>query len=176
MSPPEFPDALKKGTVDGISSSYLAFNLFGHVENLNYVTEASLYLEPFVLVMNKGTWDRLPPDLRKLFIDSYKILPELYGYDFDQTDLFMKGETDKKFKARGMPGIHILPKEEMDRWKKAAGPIHEEWVNKVGAKIGEEKARSILEDAKKFAQQYRYETTPVDRIKKTLHDWGAVGH
>lgn len=177
-NPTQIYDLLAKGSVDGMSLNFEgAHGVFHITEITNYATVVGFSDVPFVNVMNLNTWNSLPSDIQKLFTgDNAKRISELYGFDFDQSDLANRDALDKTLKDRGYPGVYTLPNAELSRWEQALLPLREKWVSSVAASVGEAKARAILEDAIKFAKQNEYSTTPFDKLRQTLHDWGAPGY
>jgi TRAP-type transport system periplasmic protein len=171
-------DMLAKKVVDGVAINYeAAMVTFKFIDNVNYVTEIGFGDAPFAVVMNLNTYNSLPPDLQALFTGENAFrLTEAMGYDFDTITLRVKGECDKIMKSRGGPGIIILPDSEKAKWVEKLLPVHDMYVKQAAAKVGDAKAKAILADAKAFAEQYKFETTPVDKIKQTWHEWGLAGY
>lgn len=64
MPQSEAPDAIRRGAVDGVFSSLDVLKDLNYAESCRYglITDMSVY--PFVVVMNKKTWDGLPSDVR----------------------------------------------------------------------------------------------------------------
>ena len=169
-------DALAKGTLDGIDANWTALFIFSWVDSLNYCIQVPTIVNCFIHVMNLNTYNSLPPDLQALFDESYWVLPELFGYQFDKEEALNRAAYEDILVSRGLPGIYIPSDEELARWEEAVQPVYENWVQQAAAIVGEAKARAILEDAKMFAEEYRYETTPFDWCEETLHDWGAPAY
>jgi TRAP-type C4-dicarboxylate transport system substrate-binding protein len=171
-------DMMAKGVVDGMAINAEAVMVTFHfIDVLNHCTQVGLGDAPFIDIMNMDTWNSLEPDLQELFVgDNGRRMTELMGYDFDNITVRVWDEVEKTFKERGDPPVYILPDEELAKWVELVKPVQEQWVQQAAAIVGEAKARAILEDAYKFAEQYRYETTPADELKPILHDWGRAGY
>lgn len=169
-------DALGKGVADGIDTSLEGHFVFHWNELCNYTTIVGTSVGPFIHVMNIDTWNSLPPDLQALFTgDNAQRMAKLYGHQFDQDDQAYKTLLDEELKAKGFPGVYVLPEEERARWVKAVEPIWEQWVQKAAARIGEAKARAILADARQMAAQFAYQGVDQES-EDILHKWGALGH
>lgn len=169
-------DALGKGVADGIDTSLEGHFVFHWNELCNYTTIVGTTVGPFIHVMNMDTWNSLPPDLQKLFTDENAWrLTRLYGHQFDQDDQMYRDLLDEQLKEKGYPGVYVLPQEERARWVKAVEPIWEQWVKKAASRIGEAKARAILEDAKQLAARYEYKGFDQES-EDILHEWGAPDH
>ncbi|MFO1362729.1 MAG: TRAP transporter substrate-binding protein [Burkholderiales bacterium] len=71
VPPTEIAEQLQKGTIDGVFIDYggagIAFKLGG---TIRYSTELYAYVTSFGLAMNEDFWNKLPPDLKKLVIDT----------------------------------------------------------------------------------------------------------
>jgi TRAP-type transport system periplasmic protein len=61
--------ALNKGIIDGLCASDEILKSFRLAEVTKYTTNLYLFSSPFTVVMNKKTWDSLPPDVQKVFDD-----------------------------------------------------------------------------------------------------------
>lgn len=68
---PDIVENMQKGTLDGAFIDYggagIAFKLGG---TIRYSTELYAYVASFGLAMNEDFWNKLPPDLKKLVIDT----------------------------------------------------------------------------------------------------------
>jgi TRAP-type C4-dicarboxylate transport system substrate-binding protein len=177
LPPVENYDALAKGLADGVSVNWAGADAFGYMDAIKYSTEVSL-TQPGMLitVMNLKTWNRLPPDLQKLFTgeNAYRA-SKVISYSIDKDDkIARKDFNDKSLKA-GLPGVYVLPSQERSRWLEVCEPLREEWINKVSRRIGKEKARDILIDCINIAEKYRYNGDDPE-TEKTLNEWlGLAG-
>lgn len=171
-------DAMAKGVVEGNLSEYEGQYAFKLQELTRYSTEVGISLYTFIHIMNLDTWNSLPPDLQKLFSDdNCRQYSMLQGYNFDKRDLAFKDELNKYYASKGLPPVYELPQDEREKWIAAIIPLQEEWVKTAAAKIGEEKARAILEDAKQLAKKYAGEPEKASpEAAQILHEWGMAGY
>ncbi|MGI9953468.1 TRAP transporter substrate-binding protein [Moorellaceae bacterium AZ2] len=171
-------DAMAKGVVEGNLSEWEGQFAFKLHELTKYSTEVGISLYSMIHVMNLDTFNSLPPDLQALFSDeNCRLYSMLQGYNFDKVDLKLKDELNKYYASKGLPEIYVLPQEERERWKAAILPLQEEWVKTAAAKIGEEKARAILEDAKQLAKKYAgYPDDANPEAAQILKEWGMEGY
>jgi TRAP-type C4-dicarboxylate transport system substrate-binding protein len=178
LLPGEMYDAMAKGVLDGNLLEWEGQVVFNLHELTNYSSRAGLYITTFIHVMNLDTFNSLPEDLQELFVgENGRRYFMLHGYNFDEEDIKFEQLIDEQLKARGGEGIYILPEEELSRWKEAVLPIWEKWVETATAKVGEEKARAILEDALKYAEEYGgYPNEVFPEGAEILGDWGAPGY
>ncbi|MBN1380864.1 MAG: TRAP transporter substrate-binding protein [Deltaproteobacteria bacterium] len=178
LMPGESYDAMAKGVVDADLIEWEGQFIWKINELTNYSTQVGLNLLIFIHCMNLDTYNSLPPEIQKLFIgDNAKLISTLHGYNFDKDDSMFKKMLDKQYKAKGNPGVYVLPDEERARWIAAVKPVWDQWVKKASKKVGEAKAKAILEDAQKFSKQFS--GLPDDACptcKDTLKKWGAPGY
>lgn len=66
----ETPEALQKGVVKGVFSSWDTLKDYNYAESCRYGLAVDSSVYPFVVVMNKKAWDKLPPDLQQV-LDGY---------------------------------------------------------------------------------------------------------
>src|SRR5262245_33929974 len=88
VPPTEISEQLSKGTIDGAFIDYggagIAFKLGGTVK---YSTELYAYVTSFGLAMNEDFWSKLPPDLKKLVIDTTTGKEKEIGEAWDSLDV-----------------------------------------------------------------------------------------
>jgi TRAP-type C4-dicarboxylate transport system substrate-binding protein len=91
VPPTEIAETLQKGTIDGTFIDYggagIAFKLGGIVK---YSTELYAYVGSFGLAMNEGFWNKLPPDLQKVLIESVTGQEKELGQAWDALDALGK--------------------------------------------------------------------------------------
>jgi TRAP-type C4-dicarboxylate transport system substrate-binding protein len=88
VPPTEIAEQLQKGTIDGTFIDYggagIAFKLGGTIK---YSTELYAYVASFGLAMNEDYWNKLPPDLKKLVIDTTTGKEKEIGQAWDALDV-----------------------------------------------------------------------------------------
>jgi len=87
VPPTEIAEQLSKGTIDGAFIDYggagIAFKLGGTVK---YSTELYAYITSFGLALNEDFWAKLPPELKKLVIDTTTGKEKEIGEAWDALD------------------------------------------------------------------------------------------
>jgi len=128
MSQPETYEALQKGVVDATFCPIETLKGWKQGEVIDSVTETSVigYTTSMFVVMNKGVWDRLSPELQKVFMDVSDEWVAKHGQAWDQAD--REGEAFVKELQRE---IVTLSDEEQQRWQTAVQPILDEYVTKT---------------------------------------------
>ncbi|MCA8881756.1 MAG: TRAP transporter substrate-binding protein [Rhodobacteraceae bacterium] len=151
MPVPEVPQALTTGVIDGAVIPWEVFGSlrieamakdhteFGH-ENGGMSTSV------MALVMNKGKYDSLPDDLKKVIDDnSGAALAAMAGAAFDQA------EAEERQKALDAGGtVTIVSEADLPAWKEASQPVIDAWVKSMD-KAGLD-GQAMLNDAEAMLQ------------------------
>jgi len=153
MPVPQVPEAISKGVIDGAVVPYEVAPAIKLNELVKHVAETdrsynALYTTVFVLAMNKAKYDSLPPALKRV-LDANSGL-ELSG-KFGEAMM----EGDKPGKEKGVSSgveVNVIPKAELENWKKATDQLDDEWVKDVTAKGADGKA--LLQGAKDLIKKY----------------------
>ena len=127
VQPTEISDQLQKGSLDGTFMDYggagIAFKLGGIVK---YSTELYSYVTSFGIAMNEDFWNKLPPDLKKLVMDSVTGKEKEVGQAWDALDV-----PGKKFLVDG--GAEAI----------RFSPAENARVRKIGAEVSEAKIKEL---------------------------------
>lgn len=134
MPVPAVGEALSKGVLDATTIPYEVVPAVKVQQIVKNHTEFSgpngLYNSTFAVAMNKASYNKLPPDLKKVIdANSGQNCAERFGAAMDAGDDGGKAQV----KAAGNT-IHVLDAAETARWKKAAEGTRDEWLKEVGAK------------------------------------------
>jgi TRAP-type C4-dicarboxylate transport system substrate-binding protein len=153
MPMPEVYEALSRGIVDGMMSSYEVLETRRIGEHIRHVTENKLssYSSTFVVAMNKRKWESLPADLQKIIEEVSSEYAEKSGMAWDQS--YISG---KKFAEKQGAKCVPLSQEEDLRWiEKGAKPVFEDYVQKMKGKglPGEETLKFALEYLQSYKKQ-----------------------
>jgi len=128
----EVYEALSRGMVDGLLSTYCSLENRQLGEYIKWVTEdkSTGYTATFIMAMNKRKWNALPPDVQKI-IDA---LSEEYiaklGSVWDQADL-----KARSYLAKLGGKCIVLSQEEERRWMEKGGkPVFDDYVQRMKQK------------------------------------------
>jgi len=150
MPMPDVYDALAKGVVDGLLSSYEALQGFRTGEHVKYSTEnlGTAYSAAFVVAMNKKKFASLPPEVQKTIEEMSPEYIEKYGQMWTEIDAAGKEWLGK----RGVEFISLSPEEEARWYEQGAKPLVEEYIKDMKAKSlpGEEAVKFIVESFKQY--------------------------
>jgi TRAP-type C4-dicarboxylate transport system substrate-binding protein len=123
---PEAYEAMQKKVIEGLMIPMETLRAFRMAEVSKYATECwpigQVYT--FYLVMNKDTWNKLPPNIQKI----------LNEYPFEEKFATMWNEIDIDGKnygmEKGLKFIELAPGE-MEKWKKAVEPVVDKYVKSM---------------------------------------------
>lgn len=127
MPASEAPEALQKGLIKGILSSFDMLKDFNFAEHLRYQTITNLVLYPFAVIMNKDKYESLPADVKKVLDDLGAEQAAWTGkYLDDHVEESLAWSKEKygievlKLSAEDMAAIDVKLAVMIDAWKKAA--------------------------------------------------------
>jgi TRAP-type C4-dicarboxylate transport system substrate-binding protein len=123
----QVPESLSKGVIDGALVPFEVVPAIKADELTRYhsvsdPSEAAIYTTVFLLGMNKARYEGLPAELRKV-IDANS------GIDVSGQlgRIFANGDIAGR-KSVPEDSINVIPKAEIDNWKKLAQPVIDNWV------------------------------------------------
>jgi TRAP-type transport system periplasmic protein len=149
MPVPAVTDALSKGTIDGTTIPWEVTPSLKVTELVkNHTTFAGkegLYTQTFAFSMNKASYEKLPPDLKKVIDNnSGMVAATLFGKAMDDGD-----KIGRDIAVKAGNNIVALELAEVQRWRRTASTVETDWVNEVkakgidGAKLASE-ARALI--------------------------------
>jgi TRAP-type C4-dicarboxylate transport system substrate-binding protein len=129
MPVPAVPDALSKGVIDGAVIPYEVAQTLKIEELARYTAETersenALYTTVFVVPMNKAKYESLPADLKK-------VIDKNSGRELSAFLGKTQADNDIPGKAKMVAGGHtitVIPKSELDNWKRASASLSNEWI------------------------------------------------
>jgi TRAP-type transport system periplasmic protein len=145
MPVPQVGDALSKGVIDGAVVPYEVVPSVKIQELVKFHSETdpaepAFYTSTFIFAMNKAKYESLPPDLKKVIDNnSGQALSGQIGKAFLQADA-----EGKKLTAKNT--TNVIPKAELENWKKLGQPLSDGWVADMNAK-GQD-GKKMLDGAK----------------------------
>jgi len=152
IAPVDAYTSMERKVIDGWVWSWEG--CVGHkVDELTeYFTVVSTYQPAFGNFMNLAAWNKLPPDIQKIF--------DQHSGDFGSA--FLGKGTDhynqiarEKIQANKNKKINTLSPEETKRWQEACKPIWDKWVANVEAKGLPGKA--FFQEARKLQEKFAAE-------------------
>ena len=128
ISTAELYNAIQRGTVDGATLAISSYYSEKYYEVAPYIQIANLYSANLQTVMNLKFLNSLPPDLRKLVLDTFVDADKQYSERIE------KDTTDLINKLKSMPKLNVyeVPAEEVARWKATLKPYYSERAKTYG--------------------------------------------
>jgi len=142
-------EALMRNVVDGAVLPWSIALAIRTIDAAKYHVESTLHEPTLAVLMNKNSYAKLPPDLKKVIdANSGEWLAIEFGRRWAKDDLRGAG----KAKKLGHEIIEISSEEEA-RWRKASQPVYDEWIKEMDAKGLP--GRQMVEDAERLVAKYR---------------------
>lgn len=146
MPAPQIYESTQRGAIDGFLLPWEAVAGFRAYEVSDQHTELGVYSLAFVMTMNKGVYEGLPADLKKVIDDNSGMRWAMAaGSGFDAADVSGKAKTLASGK------LNALTVEDRKAWEKAGAEAAEGYLAELEGRGLP--ARKIYAQAKKFAQE-----------------------
>ena len=150
MPQSDTPEALQKGVVQGIFSSFDVLKDYNFAESCRYGLVVDMPVYPFMVFMNMKTWEALPESVQKAIMD---LAPEHSAWtgkyvDDHGREALKWSEQTYKFTVAELDGA------QKKALRETARPVIDQWLASVAAKGIN--ARALLEEvllAKEKAEQ-----------------------
>lgn len=153
MPVPAVPDALAKGLIDGAVLPYDVVPGIKVNELVKYAAEPdhhfnALYTAVFIVAMNKAKYESMPADLKKVMdANSGREFSAFLGKTQSAADAGGR----EKVLASGVQ-INVIPKAELDLWKKATDQLDDDWVENLTARG--HNGKFLLQSARDLVTRY----------------------
>ncbi|MCB4366027.1 TRAP transporter substrate-binding protein [Hydrogenophaga taeniospiralis] len=152
MPVPAVTDALSKGTIDGTTIPWEvapALKVQELVKNhTTFAGDRALYVTTFVVAMNKASYNKLPPDLKKVIDDNSGA--EFSALIARTQDVGDKVGRDLAIKAGNK--ISELELAEVQRWRRTASTVESDWVKDMQSKNID--GSKLVSEAKALISKY----------------------
>ena len=154
MPLPEIPQALSKGVIDGVT---LPYEIAPAVKTPELVDHFSTLAGPqprlgtnvFTFLMNRDSYDKLPPELRKVIDDnSGRNIARQAGENWRK----IEEPGLKMAQAQKKNQFHVIPAGEVAKIKAAAEPVFDRWYAEM-KKIGVD-GPAMVADARAMIDKY----------------------
>lgn len=143
------PEALQKGVVQGLFSSLEVMKDLKFAESCKYATVTNTVIYPFAIVMNKGRWEALPEDVKK-------IMDELGPEQAEWTGSYMDQHVEKAIewsKQTQKVEFISLSADQKEAWNAKLGDLTRNWIE--AAKGKGLPAEAIVEDIKALTRKHQ---------------------
>ncbi len=140
------PEALQKGTIQGLFSSLEVMKDFKFAEICKYATMTDVVIYPFAVVMNKDKWNSLPKKVQKVMDDLAREQAEWTGSYMDR---HVQEAIKWSKETHNVEFINLSP-EEKANWDNKLQFMVDDWVNANKNIHGDQ----IVQDIKTFSKKY----------------------
>lgn len=144
--------ALEQGVIDGTTADFqlMVARRFGDI--VKHITLLALNGGPFYVVMNKDSYDSLPPDLQKVVDDMAAEGPARFG-EFWATDQYNSLQT---WLTKMGGTLHLLTPEEYAEAARRISATDESWVRQLDAAgyPGKDMLKRLRELEKQFSSPW----------------------
>jgi TRAP-type C4-dicarboxylate transport system substrate-binding protein len=155
MPVPAVGEGLSKGVISATTIPWEvtpALKVQQIVKNhTGFAGEQGLYTQTFVVAMNKGAYDKLPADLKKVIdANSGSDVAALFGRAMDEGD-----KVGMSLAQKAGNKIYMLDAVETQTWRRTASSVRDIWFKEVaskgidGKKLADEAAALIAKYNKK---------------------------
>jgi TRAP-type C4-dicarboxylate transport system substrate-binding protein len=142
--------AMQRGMAEAVFSPLAPIRSYKLDEVTKYHTLGHFNVEAFWGGMNKNSFEKLPPDLQKLIMDtSGDYMAGVFGRTLDAGHV----AGIKWMKEKGHEFFE-LSEEEIDKWRQKVRPIYDAWVKDMET-LGYNNAGKILETARALGKKYQ---------------------
>ena len=127
MSAIEMNEAIQRGSIDGVVQAWSGIRTFRTDRLMRSAYEAPLGALPFMLLMNRKTWELLSPEVQALFMKhGGKTLARRAGAEYDD---IAGGIRDDPYVAERY--TFVVPDEAQNQANaRQLRPVHDKWIKK----------------------------------------------
>ena len=149
----ELYSALERGLVEGVAMAYQGVLAYGFQQVTKYRTTCDLFTRNFPVVMNLETWNKLPPDIQKVFLEnSGSLTSASYGAVSDKIVAGAIQGIAAYDKKAGNPEFFKLSADEKAKWQQAVSVVWDRWLDEMKTKGLP--GQAMIDDAKRLVKQY----------------------
>lgn len=151
LHPADAVEALRRTTIDGVVQGWIAINTFQTYRETDYVITAPLGTVTFSLLMNKGVWESLSPDLQKIIEEnSGEVIALLGGRGYDKK----QREISTRLREEKHLTFIEADADKVSEMQTYVQPIAEAWADRTpGGAETLEAIREILSDLRRRERQ-----------------------
>jgi len=142
MPQSDTPEALQKGVVQGVFSSFDVLKDYNFAESCRYGLIVDMPVYPFMVFMNMKTWDSLPPETQKAIMDfapEHSVWTGWYVDSHGREALQWAGQT------YAFAATELDPAQKK-ALRETAGPVIDQWI--AAAKAKGIDAEALLEEVR----------------------------
>jgi TRAP-type C4-dicarboxylate transport system substrate-binding protein len=149
----EMYTSLERNLIQGMFVHWLFTYSFGITELMKYHAvcgEGGTGMQTFGYIMNRDSFEELPADLQKIFMDTQM---EWMWYSLNEDDPATLAAGEAMAKELGNE-VYYMTEAEQQKWVDFAKPIHDIWIADM-EKEGYSNAREIYNDMMQMVKTYK---------------------
>ncbi len=146
MSTAKMNEALNRGMIDAAIQGWTGMRTFKSMPLIDYVHEVPVGTIPFILLMNKSTWNKLSGPTKAAFSKHGGLkMARIGGAAYDSITAKIRGGQIKKGRIKFVEAGADLIK----RYERDSAAVHEWWINKT------KNGRAVFDAYKKAIAEVR---------------------
>ncbi len=146
MASTKMNEALNRGMIDGAIQGWTGMRTFKSMPLIDYVHEVPVGTIPFILLMNKSTWNKLSAPTKAAFRKHAGLkMARIGGAAYDSITAKIRQGQIKKGRIKFVEADAELVK----RYERDSAAVHEWWINKT------KNGRAVFEAYKKAIAEVR---------------------
>ncbi len=146
MASTKMNEALNRGMIDGAIQGWTGMRTFKSMPLIDYVHEVPVGTIPFILLMNKSTWNKLSATTKAAFRKHAGLkMARIGGAAYDSITAKIRAGQIKKGRIKFVAAGADLIK----RYERDSAAVHEWWINKT------KNGRAVFEAYKKAIAEVR---------------------
>lgn len=135
-------EAFNRGILDAAIQGWTGMNTFKTIKLVDHAHEVPIGVIPFLLLMNKNTWEKLPADVQAIMMKHGGLaMAKAGGQAYDDIAGSLRQGVADEGKVTFVPVTPELDK----KYRADAAPVHKSWISKTpnGQAIYDEMQKSI---------------------------------
>lgn len=144
MASTKMNEALNRGVIDGVIQGWTGMRTFKSMSLVSHVHEVSVGTIPFMLLMNKKTWNKLSGKAKAAFNKHGGMkMAKRGGAAYDAVTASIRKKQIAKGRIKFVEATPAL----MTRYKKDSANVHKWWINKTknGQKVFDLYQKTLVE-------------------------------
>lgn len=142
-------EALMHDLVDGVVTPWSIALAIRTIDVTKYHTVTTLHEPILAMAMNKQSYEKLPPELKKVIdANSGEWLATEFGKRWENDDKPGRAKAEQLGHE-----IITIPDEEQARWREATRPVYDSWVKEMDSKGYP--GRELVDAAQKLVDKYK---------------------
>lgn len=136
---PEVPTALLQGVIDGLETTMSGLDSVKGWELTKNVTFSNHKYLPYVVIMNKRAWDKIPADLQKVLLETMDESRKWHDAEIDKINT----AAIERFRSNGA-NVHVVNGKDLKAFADVAAPAEKAFLDASGLGTSADTARKSV--------------------------------